>query len=286
MSNSDNSGHRDYSRFERLSNEELRSILARDSLLDDGEDADVDSILAISEILAGREQTPASEIDAAWESFQKDYRPYTMDAKPLFALDDEDDEREERPAGRKKTRLLIRIVSIAAVIALLLGAGAVAAYARKGVLWNYIINWSQGSFRFADPNEPKPGPFYVLATALKGCGIREPLVPKWLPDGYGEGDFQFDDVPGFMHFISTSYNGDKEIHMNVFRYSSEQRPEIVYESDTSVPYEIYEAGGVEHYLMMNDKYRRAVWMNGDLECSILGEVSEQEMKRIIDSIYK
>ena len=283
MSNSDNSGHRDFSRFERLSNEELRSILARDSLLDDGEDADMDSILAISEILAGREHTSASEIDAAWESFQKDYRPYTMDAKPLFALDDE---KEERSEGRKKTRLQVRIVSIAAVISLLLGFGAVTAYARKGALWNVVVNWSQGSFRLADPNEPKPGPFYALATALRGCGIREPLVPKWLPDGYGEGTFQFEDISGFMQFYSTCYNGEKEIHMNVFRYSSEQRPEVIYESDTSIPYEIYEAGGVEHYLMMNDKYRRAVWMNGDLECSILGEVSEQEMKRIIDSIYK
>ena len=283
MSNSDNSGHRDYSRFERLSNEELRSILARDSLLDDGEDADMDSILAISEILAGREHTSASEIDAAWESFQKDYRPYTMDAKPLFALDDE---KEERSEGRKKTRLLVRIVSIAAVISLLLGFGAVTAYARKGALWNVVVNWSQGSFRLADPEEPKPGPFYALATALRGCGIREPLVPKWLPDGYGEGTFQFEDISGFMQFYSTCYNGEKEIHMNVFQYPSEQRPEVIYESDTSVPYEIYEAGGVEHYLMMNDKYRRAVWMNGDLECSILGEVSEQEMKRIIDSIYK
>ena len=283
MSNLDNSGHRDFSRFERLSNEELRSILARDSLLDDGEDADMDSILAISEILAGREHTSPSEIDAAWESFQKDYRPYTMDAKPLFALDDE---KEERSEGRKKTRLLVRIVSIAAVISLLLGFGAVTAYARKGALWNVVVNWSQGSFRLADPDEPKPGPFYALATALRGCGIREPLVPKWLPDGYGEGTFQFEDISGFMQFYSTCYNGEKEIHMNVFRYSSEQRPETVYESDTSVPYEIYEAGGVEHYLMMNDKYRRAVWMNGDLECSILGEVSEQEMKRIIDSIYK
>ena len=243
----------------------------------------MDSILAISEILAGREQTPASEIDAACESFQKDYRPYTMDAKPLFALDDE---KEERSEGRKKTRLLVRIVSIAAVISLLLGFGAVTAYARKGALWNVVVNWSQGSFRLSDPNEPKPGPFYALATALRGYGIREPLVPKWLPDGYGEGTFQFEDISGFMQFYSTCYNGEKEIHMNVFQYPSEQRPEVIYESDTSVPYEIYEAEGIEHYLMMNDKYRRAVWMNGDLECSILGEVSEQEMKRIIDSIYK
>ena len=188
MSNSDNSGHRDYSRFERLSNEELRSILARDSLLDDGEDADMDSILAISEILAGREHTSASEIDAAWESFQKDYRPYTMDAKPLFALDD--DKEEPHLGERKKTRLLVRIVSIAAVISLLLGFGAVTAYARKGALWNVVVNWSQGSFRLADPDEPKPGPFYALAAALRACGIREQLIPKWLPEGYGEGRTQ------------------------------------------------------------------------------------------------
>ena len=221
MSNPDNSGHRDYSRFERLSNEELRSILARDSLLENGEDADVDSILAISEILAGREHTSASEIDAAWESFQKDYRPYTMDAKPLFALDD--DKEEPHLVERKKTRLLVRIVSIAAVISLLLGFGAVTAYARKGALWNVVVNWSQGSFRLADPDEPKPGPFYALATALRGCGIREPLVPKWLPDGYGEGTFQFEDISGFMQFYSTCYNGEKEkaAELDKFRKTAE-----------------------------------------------------------------
>ncbi len=96
------SERRDYSRFEKLSTEELRNILYQDSMLDEEDASDAGAILAISAILAEREQN--IDVDAAWAAFQKEYRPFT-DPEPLYALDKEDDTKHSggrKAAPRKK----------------------------------------------------------------------------------------------------------------------------------------------------------------------------------------
>ena len=94
------------------------------------------------------------------------------------------------------------------------------------------------------------------------------------------------DTPLYMHYVSWCYIGENTVSLSVTHYNSEERGNRIYETDPTVPPEIYEAGGVEHYLMMNGGYWRALWRVGDLECSILGKVSLEEMKRIVDSIYE
>lgn len=37
--------------------------------------------------------------------------------------------------------------------------------------------------------------------------------------------------------------------------------------------------------MTDHEWRKAVWMQGDIECIIRGNITEEEMKQIIDSIY-
>ena len=91
---------RDYSRFENLSTEELRNILRQDSLLDEGDASDAEAILAISEILAEREQKEAPvDVDAAWTAFQKEYSPFT-DTESLYALEAE--AKKKPQVGRKR----------------------------------------------------------------------------------------------------------------------------------------------------------------------------------------
>ena len=48
---------------------------------------------------------------------------------------------------------------------------------------------------------------------------------------------------------------------------------------------IYEKSGIQHYIMTDYDIRKAVWMQGDIQCIISGSVTEEEMKQIIDSIY-
>ena len=276
------SERRDYSRFEKLSTEELRIILRQDSMLDEGDASDTEAILAISTILAEREQKEAPvDVDAAWAAFQKEYRPFT-DPEPLYALDAEDN--TKHPAGSKRPRFMKRLIGLAAVIALILTVGTVTAYARRYDLFGYVAKWSRDTFRFVNA-EKTSVPFYNMSAALSVDGITEPLVPRWLPEGYGEDNVKVGETPLYVFYDSWCYIGENTIRMAVTHYNSEERGNRIYETDPTVPPEIYEAGGIDHYLMMNGGYWRALWRVGDLECSILGKVSLDEMKRIVDSIY-
>lgn len=47
----------------------------------------------------------------------------------------------------------------------------------------------------------------------------------------------------------------------------------------------YTKNGIVHYIMSNENILTAAWINGTCECSISGELDEEEMATIIDSIY-
>ena len=278
-----NNAQRNLSRFEELSIDDLRYILHQNSMLDEGVASDTEAILAISEILADKEQKEAPvDVDAAWAAFQKDYRPFTS-PEPLYALDAKDD--REHPAGSKRPRLMKRLIGLAAVIALILAVGTVTAYGRRYDLAGYVAKWSRDTFRFVNA-EKTSVPFYNMSAALSVDGITEPLVPRWLPEGYGEDNARREVGPLYVKYVSRCYIGENTVSMTVSHYNSEYHGNRVYETDPTVPPEVYEAGGVEHHLMMNGGYWRALWRVGDLECSILGKVSLKEMKRIVDSIYE
>lgn len=279
MSKSENGARRELARFDRLSAEELRRILRQDSLLDESDDTDPETILCIAKLLAARGQDPV-DVDAAWEEFERDYRPCIADADPLFSFDE-----AAAPHAQKRGRLLPRLAAVAAVIALILTMGTVTAYARRYDLMGAVAKWSHLNFRFADVQETKP-PFYNLSAALSTTDIKEPVVPKWLPEGYGDDELSIYETPLYEGYHSYCYLGEDTISISVTHYSSDERGNRVYETDPRVPPVIYESGGVEHYLMMNGGYRRALWRVGDLECSILGKVTEADMKHIVDSIYE
>ncbi len=48
--------------------------------------------------------------------------------------------------------------------------------------------------------------------------------------------------------------------------------------------EVYEANGVEYYIVRNNKQLKTLWITGPYECFIAGEVTIEEMKAMIDSI--
>lgn len=48
----------------------------------------------------------------------------------------------------------------------------------------------------------------------------------------------------------------------------------------------YEAGGVTHLLATNVGRPVALWASGPAECAICGDITMDELKRMIDSIYE
>ena len=48
----------------------------------------------------------------------------------------------------------------------------------------------------------------------------------------------------------------------------------------------YEAGGITHLLTTNAGRPVALWANGPAECCISGDITMEELKQMIDSIYE
>lgn len=114
----------------------------------------------------------------------------------------------------------------------------------------------------------------------------ENLLPSYLPEGFAAYETKItDDTEWFadgMCWLSDSKSGK---HMTV-------GCQIVYDKTVklgvpknSVAPEEYVKNGITHYIMPNASYYEAVWVNGNVQCSIGGQVSHDEMIKIIDSIY-
>ena len=108
-------------------------------------------------------------------------------------------------------------------------------------------------------------------------------APKWFPERYGEFEVTGVVMPG----RKSVYVCTLPDQSNFLRFSyakGEGIPGGIFEKDDNPPI-LYESGGVQHYILTNLEWRTAAWMQGDIECTITGIVTEEEMKRIIDSIY-
>lgn len=306
MSESNEHFHRDFSMFDAMGTEELNEILRQDSQLPDGEESDTDAILYIMEVIEKRSQElPASDfedVDRAWDSFNQNYRFVSSDERPLFDLDDEPQQNDTsdkmqtlQPAPHSNTRprkRVLRTASIlAAVIAVLL-ATSLTSYALGFDLWGAIASWTKETFGFTateytqiiTPSVTKeiPTPLTTLAKEMDMHDVPTTILPSYLPDGYSESDFQFSETAGSMDFYCLL---EKENSSITLFYSAffDGQAHSQFEKDTANP-EQYEYNGIVFYVMTNKGVYFVAWTADNIECSIAGVETYDEVIKIIQSI--
>ena len=84
-------------------------------------------------------------------------------------------------------------------------------------------------------------------------------------------------------YVAIYTNGGQELRITVQDYLDEV-PVYVEQSDGLV--EEYKVSGITYYLLENNKRTQAVWIVDSFECSILGDLTIEELKLMIDSIEK
>lgn len=128
--------------------------------------------------------------------------------------------------------------------------------------------------------------FTSLQEALDAYGITEPLVPKWLPEGFESRDVIISVDPDFIRIIAVYQYGEKEIKVTVRRYNSEDALErFSLEKQEGQQDTKYTKDGVVHSIAQNNAACTASWTNGLNMASIMGDVTEEELEQMIDSIY-
>ena len=274
---------RDFSHLDKLSTEELQEILRQDSLLDD-DSSDIDTILYITNLLASRASSSddSKDVDTAWKSFKEIYYPYISDPEPLYSFDSPEDE-----VVKAKPRHLSRAMktlSVAAVIAVVIISGSVTASAFGYNLWGAVAEWTRDTFGFTQSSQSNGiYPFENLRDALAAYDIDEPIVPQWIPDGYGEDTVQAAETPDSKIISSSCKSASGEIKIEVkafYNYDSKHRVYEILEDGV----EKYSSNGIDFYIMKNDEFTRVSWAAGNNECSIICSLKPKEIYRMIDSI--
>ena len=109
-------------------------------------------------------------------------------------------------------------------------------------------------------------------------------APKWFPEQFGELEVTGTVMPGQKSVYAWVETDQKDFLGISYAKYGEGIPGTVIEKDGNSPV-LYESGGVRHYLLTDHNWRKAAWIQDGIECIIRGTVTEEEMKRIIDSIY-
>ena len=275
---------RDFSHLDKLSTEELQEILRQDSLLDD-DSSDIDTILYITDLLAKRSDSSnnSKDVEAAWKSFKENYYPYISDSEPLYSFDSPEDKVVK--AKPRRPRRVMKTLSVAAVLAVVIISGSVTASAFGYSLWGAVAEWTRDTFGFTQSSQNNGiYPFENLRDALAAYDIDEPIVPQWIPDGYGEDTVQTAETPDSKIIVAVSKYGSKEIKFEVKIFDDPSNRHWLYEMFED-DVEKYFSNGIDFYIMKNDDFTRVSWAVGNNECSILCSLKPKEIYRMVDSIF-
>lgn len=314
-----NSGDRkDYSKYDKMSTESLEELLRLDAELPDGEGSDIDEILYISEVIAKRDREQPTgryseaDVDAAWETFQTKYLPYAADGRSLYDFDDDEPGSTKAlapdmpsPSGKKRIsargrRRLGRLASIAAAIALLIGIMTVTAYAMGYDLWGVIAQWTKDTFTFVSASKVNEaensltdatlndGEYADLQAALDAYGVTEQLAPKWIPETFKLDRVYVDETQTSSSTKFYAYYRCNEhsivIQINMHKSPSEASYATWQKDDMDV--DTIKISDCTFYIMQNAGRECAIWSNGAFECNISGNISSDELHRIIKSIFE
>lgn len=281
MSENQNRGIHELEKYDTMTTEELEEILRSDMDAPEGQELDTEILLYVMEVLANRRKPGHTGKTAheALESFKLHYFPEV--GKSITS-------REQTIYMNKKPLRWLRNLSAVAAVLVIIFLGSVTAKAFGVDAWKAVVKWTQETFHFADWGQTDNGPradgelaFSSLQDALESTGIKEKLVPAWIPDGYQLIKITVNQTPLQDIYNAQYKNGEKELKITVRDYLS-KAPEYIEQSDDWV--ETYESLGVVYHLLSNNNLTQAVWIQGSFECYILGDLTIEELKMMIDSI--
>ncbi len=287
----------DFSRFDRMSTEELEDILCQHAQSDDAGEADLNAILYITEVLVQREKEQPiysiPPVETAWQQFQQKYlSPETGDV--TSSTDIPQDEaipfKEAQTTQNKIRRRSMCAAAAAAILVILLVSSSVTASAFGVNLWDALVKWTCETFGFSYAGQKEVGQDEVheqlqeLKKTLYLHGfVSKKVLPKYLPEDYIASEPVVTPYSKFTDIICMLSNGEQFIMLQ-YRLRADETKAPTYEKDEVDPEE-YVAGGVTHSITSNEGTYQAIWQQSNIECGIYGMNTKEELIRIIDSIY-
>lgn len=257
----------------------------------DGGEIDVEALDSLLEQMEAVSPLPASLSTDPEESLKQFRRRYASVIETANAGTVEDI--SAVPEKRHSNKLFVRALPFAAALMLLLSSITAQAFGMN--VFSVIARWTAEIFRLDGGSTPyatvsirpleedEEATYQSLEEAMEAFGIRAPLAPKEIPERFELVKvWAVNRESGILIYAEFKSSDGK----GLIRYNEAEEQEFnTLERENSV-ITSYFAGRIDHKLISDMGRQKAVWRNGDFECEISGDFSEQELKTIIDSIYQ
>lgn len=282
------------------STEELEELLALSFSMEDGAETDEAYITTIMEVIREREEKEAdqekrqAEVDAAWREFQEYRAERDREKAEADGMADASGKFPGEPSrpqekvhtAKKPGRVLRSCAAAAAVIVLLCGT----AYAFGWNIFQALADWTAETFQFLTGADLEKADHGVFENLYKSVSVETdiPAVPRWAPEGTEATEQPRISVRSDRTRVAGNYIlNNNEFTIRITIYNSLDLVEYTgtYQKDDAIV-EIYEKGNIIHYIANNLGNTSAMWTNGNVEGHIQGNISIEDVRQMIDSIYE
>jgi hypothetical protein len=209
-----------------------------------------------------------------------------------------DEQYEERLKLEKKLKLSKKLTKMVASFILVLSLSSVIANALGYNFLDMVVQWEDETFNLSFGEEEQK----IEQQIQKKVGQTENYIrynhldmvlaeidpqikyPTWFPDGFVFNYAEEFITDGYDRWILYYMTQDKEIVLDIIVYKSTDKENFAFEKDKNEMH-LYEKNGVSHYIMSNLGQLQAVWRQNNSVSNIRGDISLDEMKKVINSIY-
>lgn len=270
-----------FSRYDSMSTEELQEILRKHANGELETEPDTQDLFEIMEVLSKRRQEQNPQAFRSDEEAFAEFKQYYMPQEENVSV--------QPKKFRAPARLLRTVAAVLAVVLVLSVGMTVTASAFRFDLWGKIASWTKEIFHFTDAfgsNDPKPDKEYSneydqLREILTEYNIDNGIAPSWLPDGYKHKDIVAMNSPKVRSIQAVYENNNVELIISIRQTIGVPAHQVEKTEDLL---EIYTSDGIDYYIFSNTDTLQVMWSIGEFECKIVGEITIEEIKAMIDSI--
>lgn len=271
----------DLSRFDSMSTEELQEILRKHTHGELETEPDTQDLFEIMEVLSNRRQQQNPQAFRSDEEALVEFRKHYMPKESKTVT--------QHKTSRLPSRLLRTIAAVLAVVLILTAGTTITAKAFNYDIWRKFASWTTEIFHFTDgpqtsasnPDQSNNVELASLLEALAQHKIPESIVPTWLPDGYKHKDIIAMTSPKERSIYAIYDNNNVELIIRVRQVIDGKADQLEKNDDLL---EIYVANDIEYYIFSNNTKLQATWVVEEVECFIIGSITVEEIKAMIDSI--
>ena len=256
---------------------------------EEGEEIDPERFLRDMAVLDELVPLPDFDLAASWQAFREKHGELLGDLDPADQQSSAS-ALEERPKRRRSVKPIRAVLVMVLILAMLMMASC-------GIL-DYIIraiaNWSDQVFhyevtqelRVEEPNAEISSTQHYdsLTAALEANSVTTKYVGIQFPKGYLLSDVFARKYSDAIKIVASFIREEDKILFTIWHYTDSNSLELQAAEKLPQDAEVYIQNGIKYYFINNSGMPNVTWVAGTEMYSLIGHVSQEQLKQMIDSI--